>query len=135
MKKPLVIFGVVLVAITLFVWFVYMMFTVKIRLSADNVLRVSIIAPGTSLDTKDKDKIIKVISSINGIRYYKGSNFEIYNNSPDVFISLYDKGGKKIDEMRYYGDVVVYKDSKYGIIPFTAYSRIENLCKNFRERQ
>jgi len=35
------------------------------------------------------------------------------NDSPDIFVFMYDENEKVIDRLMIYGKVIVYKDNKY----------------------
>jgi len=48
------------------------------------------------------------------------------NDSPDIFVFMYDENEKVIDRLMIYGKVIVYKDNKYKA-PFLFDYRFERL--------
>ncbi len=136
MKKFLLLFCIFLIVL-LILWIVYTSITAKIVLNINNanIIAVSIETAGSDgLYTKENSEILEVIKHLNSICYYKSSNLKIYNTTPDARVTFLDKDGKIIDQIKFYGYVAVYKDKKYGMLPFT-YSRIEKLCKKLNKQQ
>lgn len=129
--KKLIITLCILTIIIVLLLVAYNLFIVKIKLETDvlDVKSIEVHTPGVKKDiyTKDENEILQVIKAIEGIRYYKGKDFVIYSETPDAYIALFDKDGKVIEEIEYFGDVAVHKKNMYRMIPFT-YLRLEKLC-------
>ncbi len=129
MKKLIAILGVFLI-VALLGWFIYSKVTIKIPFNSDNFYSMRIIGFGSiGLDTEDKSKINKVIGHLNSVRYYKNSNREMHNQSPDASIFLNDKDGKIIERIDFYGDFAEYKGNQYKVVSLMFYDRLEKLCK------
>lgn len=124
----------VLIGIILSISLVYMKLTVSILFNISNtdVAAIEIHTPGVKKDiyTEDKNKITEIVKQLNTTRYCRMSSSEELNNSADAYISIFNKDGKVIDEIEYYGDVVVYNSNRYGLLPFT-YAKLENLCNKY----
>lgn len=110
-------------------------FKLTFRTDYEQVYAIEVQVPGVKgIYTEDSDKIKQVIGDIEDIRYYKLGNLKTYNTSPDCYVSLFDKNGKVIEEIEYYGYIAVYNKEKYGVLPFT-YNRLEKLCNRLNEKQ
>jgi len=81
---------------------------------------------------KIEGKINKIIKYLNSFSYSDGSDLKLPNDSPDIFVFMYDENEKVIDRLMIYGKVIVYKDNKYKA-PFLFDYRFERFCKRLNE--
>lgn len=134
MKKFIITVCVTLIIILL-VWVVVTRVTTRITFNSNDFYTISINGFGSiGLNTEDKTKIHKIIGYLNSISYYKVSEREIHNESPDTSILTSDKEGKIVDQIAFYGNLVEYKGNQYRAIPFMHYSRLEKLCNKLNSK-
>ncbi len=137
MKKLILIISVIIFTLIIILCICFFKYTFKLnyRINYEQVYAIEVHVPGVKgIYTEDTDKIKQIIKNIENIRYYKRTNLKIFNSSPDCYISLFDSDGKIIEEIEYYGDVAVYKNEKFAILPITYY-RLEKLCNSINDEK
>lgn len=135
--KMKIVLCVLLVLVTILAigFLVLNMRTVNIELNQSNIERINIIGFGSiTLDTKDKTNISNSIKYFNSISYLRKFKRQNHNNTPDASLTLYDKDGKEIDKIEFYGDLVEYNGEQYKVFPFMNYDKLEKFCNSICEK-
>ncbi len=135
--KMKIVLCVLLVLVTILAigFLVLNMRTVNIELNQSNIERINIIGFGSiTLDTKDKTNISNSIKYFNSISYLRKFKRQNHNNTPDASLTLYDKDGKEIDKIEFYGDLVEHNGEQYKVFPFMNYDKLEKFCNSICEK-
>lgn len=131
-KSIVLVIACVLILSSVFYYFSFREKEINIELNLNNVYGINISGFGSiDLNTKDEEKISKVIKYFNLIEYYKNKKYETHNETPDTSITLLGKDEKVINTIEFYGDLAEYKGEQYKLITHDVhkfYEDIKNLC-------
>lgn len=133
MKVKIIVVGIICVLIlSVFYLFSFREKAIYIELNLSNTNTIDINGFGSiDFNTKDKEKISKVIKYFDLIKYYRNEKLQIHNETPDTSITMLGKDEKVIDKIEFYGDLAEYKGEQYRLKIHNVhkfYEGIENLC-------
>ncbi len=139
MKVKIIVVEIICVLIlSVFYLFSFREKAIYIKLDLSNTNIIDINGFGSiDLNTKDKEKISKVIKYFDLIEYYRNEKLQIHNETPDTSITLLGKDEKVIDKIEFYGDLAEYKSGQYRLKIHNVhkfYEDIENLCTSINRK-